>query len=98
METNVRRGNVLILAEVVMWVSGKGKWVVLGLCCIGAQAAGAQEGAVPLYQDLGSHHYAISTRNAEAQRYFDQGLRLTYAFNHGEAIRSFTEAARLDPS
>jgi tetratricopeptide (TPR) repeat protein len=52
--------------------------------------------SVPLYDDLGSHHVAISTRVALAQRYFDQGIRLLYAFNHGEAIRAFTEAARLD--
>lgn len=54
--------------------------------------------SVPLYTDLGSHHVAVSTRSARAQAYFDQGLRLVYAFNHGEAIRAFTEATRLDPS
>jgi tetratricopeptide (TPR) repeat protein len=51
---------------------------------------------VPLYQKLGSHHYAITTRNPQAQRYFDQGLRLTWAFNHDEAIRSFAEGERID--
>lgn len=59
-----------------------------------AQGGGA---AVPLYTDLGTHHYTISTRVPLAQRYFDQGLRLYYAFNHAEALRSFAEAARLDP-
>jgi len=53
---------------------------------------------VPLYDNLGSHHYAITTRVPLAQRYFDQGLRLYYAFNHAEAIRAFREAERLDPS
>jgi tetratricopeptide (TPR) repeat protein len=53
--------------------------------------------AVPLYDDLGDHHYAVSTQVPLAQRYFDQGLRLYYAFNHAEAIRAFDEAARLDP-
>ena len=53
--------------------------------------------SVPLYRDLGDHHYAVSTRVPLAQRYFDQGLRLYYAFNHAEAIRAFDEAARLDP-
>ena len=52
---------------------------------------------VPLYDNLGSLHHAISTTNSRAQKYFDQGLRLTYGFNHAEAIRAFTEAARLDP-
>ena len=54
--------------------------------------------AVPLYKDLGDHHYPITTRSPLAQRYFDQGLRLYYAFNHQESIRAFREAARLDPT
>ena len=53
--------------------------------------------AVPLFEDLGAHHHAIETSSPLAQRYFDQGLRLVYAFNHDEAIRAFKEAARLDP-
>lgn len=53
--------------------------------------------AVPLYDNLGDHHYAISTEVPEAQSYFDQGLRLYYAFNHAEAVRAFREAQRLDP-
>ena len=52
--------------------------------------------SVPLYADLGNHHHAISTRVAPTQAYFDQGVRLTYGFNHGEAIRSFREGARRD--
>ena len=54
-------------------------------------------GGVPLYDDLGTLHFEITT-SADAQRYFDQGMRLYYAFNHAEAIRAFEEAARLDPS
>ncbi|HEU5169259.1 MAG TPA: hypothetical protein VFU46_01905 [Gemmatimonadales bacterium] len=53
--------------------------------------------SVPLYDNLGAFHRPISTRNPLAQRYFDQGLRLVYAFNHAEAIRAFDEAARRDP-
>ena len=52
--------------------------------------------SVPLYTDLGSHHKRISTRVPATQQYFDQGLRLTYGFNHAEAIRSFSRAAELD--
>jgi tetratricopeptide (TPR) repeat protein len=52
---------------------------------------------VPLYDDLGDHQHAISTDSPEAQAYFDQGLRLQYAFNHAEAIRSFEAALELDP-
>ena len=47
---------------------------------------------------MGSLHHAIATSNPEAQRFFDQGLTLAYAFNHDEAIRSFRRAAELDPN
>src|SRR5215831_6192926 len=53
--------------------------------------------AVPLYDDLGNLTYPITTNSPLAQRYFDQGLRLTYAFNHDEARRAFHEAQRHDP-
>lgn len=51
----------------------------------------------PLFENLGNHSYVVSTKNKLAQKFFNQGLRLTYAFNHAEAHRSFMEAARLDP-
>ncbi len=53
---------------------------------------------VPLYDNLGNHHHAVTTRVPSAQQYFDQGLRLVFGFNHGEAIRAFNEGVRLDPS
>jgi tetratricopeptide (TPR) repeat protein len=61
----------------------------------GAHAPGAA--APPLLDGLGVHHHAVTTTNRAAQRYFDQGLRLVYAFNHDEATRAFRESARLDP-
>jgi tetratricopeptide (TPR) repeat protein len=60
-------------------------------------AAAGDEGKVPIYDNLGDHHYKITTDVREAQAYFDQGLRLYYAFNHAEGIRAFREAQRLDP-
>jgi tetratricopeptide (TPR) repeat protein len=59
-------------------------------------ARSADSDTVPLYDDLGNHTYTITTGSAAAQRYFNQGLRLTYAFNHAEARRSFREAQRHD--
>jgi hypothetical protein len=50
-----------------------------------------------LRSDLGSLHHPIATTSEEAQKFFDQGLTLVYAFNHGEAARSFRRAADLDP-
>jgi hypothetical protein len=52
----------------------------------------------PLFKDLGTLRHPITTTSPQAQQYFDQGLRLIYAFNHDEATRSFRQAARLDPS
>jgi len=46
---------------------------------------------------LGERQHPVSTRNPEAQRFFNQGLALIYAFNHEEAARSFRRAAELDP-
>jgi tetratricopeptide (TPR) repeat protein len=52
----------------------------------------------PLWDGLGSATYKITTASGdEAQAYFDQGLRLAYAFNHGEAQRAFRKAQKLDP-
>src|ERR1044071_1359489 len=51
----------------------------------------------PLWAGLGSVTYKITTANERAQAYFDQGLRLAYAFNHGEAQRAFRMAQKLDP-
>ncbi|HLZ91114.1 MAG TPA: hypothetical protein VKQ28_05315 [Candidatus Acidoferrum sp.] len=50
-----------------------------------------------LMSGLGDWHHGVSTENSQAQAFFDQGLRLIYAFNHEEAGRSFTRAAELDP-
>ncbi len=50
-----------------------------------------------LMRGLGDHHHPITTSSAEAQKFFDQGLRLIYAFNHDEAVRAFTRASELDP-
>jgi len=51
----------------------------------------------PLWTGLGSITHKVTTTNEGAQAYFDQGLRLAYAFNHGEAQRAFRKAQKLDP-
>ncbi|MGO4552236.1 tetratricopeptide repeat protein [Lysobacter sp. 2RAF19] len=53
--------------------------------------------APPLFETFGQLHRDIGTPVPAAQRYFDQGLRLAYGFNHEAAGRAFAEAARLDP-
>src|SRR5436305_14797891 len=49
-----------------------------------------------LVAGMGSLHHPVTTKSAEAQKFFDQGLSFVYAFNHGEAVRSFKGAADLD--
>jgi tetratricopeptide (TPR) repeat protein len=61
-------------------------------------AAGSMSTPPPLLTDLGTYSHTITTASPQAQQYFDQGLRLTYGFNHLEAQRAFREAARLDPA
>ncbi|OCH97216.1 hypothetical protein A8135_03720 [Legionella jamestowniensis] len=52
----------------------------------------------PLFNNLGTLNFSVSTKNPLAQRFFEQGLMLYYGFEWGEAIRSFKEATRLDPT
>jgi tetratricopeptide (TPR) repeat protein len=60
-------------------------------------AAPAKARSATLMTGLGNWRHPVSTKNAQAQDFFDQGLRLIYAFNHAEAARSFQRAAELDP-
>ncbi|HXC55665.1 MAG TPA: hypothetical protein VNU97_10230 [Rhizomicrobium sp.] len=57
----------------------------------------ADKPGAPLFKGLGTLHHKITTKNARTQSLFDQGIKLSIGFNHAEAIRSFREAARLDP-
>ena len=57
----------------------------------GIAASASDPDSVPLYDDLGSFHHEITTSVPRAQAYFDQGMRLTFAFNHQEAIASFPD-------
>ena len=60
--------------------------------------AAGDANAVALDPGLGRLHHPVSTHKPQAQAYFDQGLRLVYAFNHDAAIKSFERAAALDPN
>jgi tetratricopeptide (TPR) repeat protein len=76
--------------------------IVVLAYCLAAAVALAEEPVShrqppPLYENLGRHHHPITTSNPQAQRYFDQGLLFAFAFNQGAAVRSFLQAARLDP-
>jgi tetratricopeptide (TPR) repeat protein len=75
---------------------------IIGLIflCAGSTAsiAVAKNEAPPrLMPGLGEVHHPVSTKNREAQQFFDQGFKFVYGFNHDEARRSFQRAAELDP-
>lgn len=77
---------------------------VLTLAGWAAAAAGQGHGGAagertppPLFDDLGSYHRTVATSSESVQAYFDQGLRLLFAFNLEEAQRSFEEATARDP-
>ena len=74
--------------------------LVFAFCALSAaqhQHSQAKSKDVTLVQGLGDLHHPVTTSNPEAQKFFDQGLRYIYAFNHDEAARSFQHAAELDP-
>ena len=72
----------------------------IALCtgaCGGEQPAEVVPGGRPLIEGLGDYTMPITTRSPLAQKYFDQGLRLVYGFNHPEAVRAFEVAGQIDP-
>ena len=71
--------------------------LMTGRVALAADSNTTNGAAVPLFDDLGAYHHPISATSELAQRYFNQGLRLVYGFNHAEAVRSFKEALRIDP-
>ena len=77
--------------------------LLFALCLSGLLLAQQHEMPSPpqpatLMAGFGDLHHPVSTSNQQAQQFFDQGLRLIYAFNHDEAARSFQRAAELDPN
>jgi len=77
------------------------RFLCAAVLCSGAaaqeHAAHSQSHPVTLVGGLGDLHHPVSTQDVQAQKFFDQGLRFIYAFNHDEAARSFQHAAELDP-
>src|SRR6185436_20423551 len=63
----------------------------------GAAGAGAAATSPKLLGGLSDQTHPIATTSPEAQKYFDMGLNLAFAFNKEEAVRAFRKAAELDP-
>ncbi len=72
--------------------------LLLALAMLPALSAQPDPLPVRLLEGLSAHTRKITTASPEAQKYFDQGLKLYFGFQHGGAVRSFKEAARLDPA
>src|SRR5204863_400113 len=94
----VHRGSVALLAIApALCIST----LALRECAIAQEhaqhTAAAKAKPATLMTGYGDWHHPVSTKNAQAQAFFDQGLRLIYAFNHDEAMRSFQRAGELDP-
>jgi len=68
--------------------------LALAVLLAGAGIVRAKE---PVFPGLGSYKHKVTTASPEAQRYVNQGLAFYHGFNHGAAIRSFQQAAELDP-
>jgi len=68
--------------------------LALAVLLAGAEIVRAKE---PIFPGLGSYKHKVTTASPEAQRYVNQGLAFYHGFNHGAAIRSFQQAAELDP-
>jgi tetratricopeptide (TPR) repeat protein len=79
---------VIALAAIGFWLYGKSKSSRLPeLAPVGAN----------LIEGLGDYSMPVTAKSPDVQRWFDQGLAMTYGFNHDAAERSFLKAAELDP-
>jgi tetratricopeptide (TPR) repeat protein len=73
-------------------------------CVPGQQTAGVPATAeqwaqgAQLFDGLGNFGRKVTTNSPDAQKYFDQGMRYLWAFNHDESSRSFAKAAQIDPA
>src|SRR5258706_9035778 len=91
-----RRASLLVLGAVLA-AACRGSGSTASSAAPSAPTAQGPPLAAELFPDLGRFHRPVTTSNAQAQQFFDQGLLLGFGFNHEEAIRSFQRAAELDP-
>ena len=91
-------GWLLGAALAILWLPTATQANVHDPRALEADPTQAQTPIAPRLQGLGNHTQLVSTNNPDSQYFFNQGLRLTYAFNHSEALRAFKEAIRLDPN
>lgn len=87
----------LVLAASAAFVLSLGSLGVWKHAHKAAPAVAEAPGGTPLMEGLGGYSHPVTTRSVYAQRWFDQGLVLAYAFNQEAAEASFLRAADIDP-
>lgn len=90
------RIRFLLFLVLLMWRPAEGQ--IHDPRAVGADPLSAQSAIAPVLQGLGDYEFPVSTTILASQQFVNQGLRLTYGFNHSEALRAFKEAVRLDPN
>jgi len=73
--------------------------LILCAACVDQESikTDSEQAQAVLVQGSGTYSRKISTKNPQAQAFFDQGLRLAWGFYFPESIASYQEAARMDP-
>jgi tetratricopeptide (TPR) repeat protein len=87
-------------ARAVCGLNQSGRAALMSRLLAAGAVVGPLQGAdetIALYPDLSEIRFTVSASNDQARQYFNQGLMLSYGFNHAGAVRSFREAQRLDP-
>ncbi len=85
-----------LLALVVLVVAGVAAYTFGRMKSASAPADLAPVGAT-LLEGLGDYSMPVTSSGPDVQRWFDQGLAMTYGFNHDAAERSYLKAAEIDP-
>jgi tetratricopeptide (TPR) repeat protein len=92
------RNLILLLTYTIVYFGGASAQAMIhDPRALDAAPTQATAPIAPRLEGLGNYHFTVTTAGTRSQEFFDQGLRLTYAFNHSEALRAFKEAVRLDP-
>ena len=91
-----KRATTVLVAGICFVLAGSAFAQIHDPRAIEADPDLAEEAIAPVLDGLGDESISITTSNPESQQFFNQGLRLTYGFNHSEALRAFKESARLD--
>ena len=92
----MRRNRMSVVLGGLVWERSGGGDPVAVEQSVEVKQTLAQRAGAPLFSGMGSFHMPITTRDTDAQRYFDQGMVLAFGFNHAESIRSFRAAQTLD--